>query len=243
MKNGVTSVVLRVFIPDTASTTGAGKTGLTSASSGLVVAVISDNEAAPTTYTAAGSTIEGISTLGTYAAPTATKCRFKEVDATNLPGVYELQLADARWSVANARALLGMVHGASGAAPTAFEVQLVAVDPQDAVKFGMTRVVANADQINASAAAAARLALSAAQMVPGTVDTAGFTPTTTAFEADDITEATSSHYVDRMVLWTAGALVGQVTGVTAYSLVGGRGRFTVEAMTEAPANNDTFLLV
>jgi len=88
-----------------------------------------------------------------------------------------------------------------------------------------------------------RLARSAGQIVPGTVDTTAFTPTATQFEADDITEATSTHYVDRLVLWVSGALAGQVTGVTAYSLSSGRGRFTVEAMTEAPADNDTFVLV
>lgn len=146
-KNGIASVILRVFIMDTGSTTGAGKTGLTSASSGLVIATIANNEAAPTVYSAAGSTIETITTLGTFAAPTATKCRFKEVDSTNLPGWYEVQIADARWAVSNARSLDGMILGASGAAPCPFSVQLVAVDPQDVVKFGMTRVVANVDQI------------------------------------------------------------------------------------------------
>lgn len=96
---------------------------------------------------------------------------------------------------------------------------------------------------NGAADSLDRLARSAGQIVPGTVDTTAFTPTTTQFEADDITEATASHYVDRMVLWTSGALAGQVTGVTAYTLAGGRGHFTVEAMTEAAADNDTFVLV
>lgn len=101
----------------------------------------------------------------------------------------------------------------------------------------------NATQINSSANAAARLALAAAQMIPGTVDSTAFSPTTTVFEADDITEATADHYNGRLILWTSGALVGQVTDVTDYALSGGRGRFTVTAMTEAPANNDTFILV
>src|SRR5689334_19109019 len=76
--------------------TGQGLTGLTFSSSGLIISTITDNEAAATAYTQAGSTIETISTLATYAAPTATKCRFKEVDATNHPGLYEIQFADAR---------------------------------------------------------------------------------------------------------------------------------------------------
>ncbi len=101
----------------------------------------------------------------------------------------------------------------------------------------------NATQINSSANAAARLALAAAQMIPGTVDSTAFSPTTTVFEADDITEATADHYNGRLILWTSGALVGQVTDVTDYALSGGRGRFTCTAMTEAAANNDTFILV
>src|SRR5687768_16324098 len=35
----------------------------------------------------------------------------------------------------------------------------------------------------------------------GTVDTASFTPTTTAFECADITEATANHYIHRTVLF------------------------------------------
>lgn len=128
-KNGQGSVVLRVKLLDSSSTGGAGLTGLTSASSGLIVSTIADNEAAATTYTAAGSTIEGITTLGTYAAPTATKCRFKEVDATNHKGVYELQFADARFAVSGAKSLLVSIAGATNLAQADFVVQLQSDDP------------------------------------------------------------------------------------------------------------------
>lgn len=96
-------------------------------------------------------------------------------------------------------------------------------------------------------AAADRHRLAAKQIIPGTVDTAGLTPTTTQFEADDITEATANHFAQtdnaRSVIFTSGALLGQAASITAYSLVSGRGRFTVAAMTEAPANNDTFIII
>jgi hypothetical protein len=113
---GTTSVIIRVKILNSSVTTGAGLTGLTSASSGLIISTIADNEATPTTYTVAGSTIETITTLGTYATPTASKCRFKEVDSTNHPGIYELQIADARFSVGGARGLLISISGATNAA-------------------------------------------------------------------------------------------------------------------------------
>lgn len=137
-KNGQGSVVLRVLIRDSSVTTGAGLTGLTSASSGLRISTIADNEATATAYTVAGSTIETIATLGTYAAPTATKCRFKEVDATGHPGVYEIQIADARFAVSNAKSLLVSITGATNAAPCHALIPLSSIDPYDAVRAGLT---------------------------------------------------------------------------------------------------------
>lgn len=129
IKNGQTSVILRIKLLDSSSTVGAGLTGLTSASTGLIIGTIADNEATSTAYTVAGSTIESITTLGTYAAPTATKCRFKEVDSANHKGVYELQFADARFAVVNAKSLLVSLSGATNLAQADFIVPLVADDP------------------------------------------------------------------------------------------------------------------
>lgn len=121
---GSAGVILRVKLLDSSVQTGAGLTGLTSASSGLKISTIADVEATATAYTVAGSTIESITTLGTYAAPTATKCRFKEVDATNHKGVYEIHLADARYAVSGARSLLVSISGATNLAECDFVVQL-----------------------------------------------------------------------------------------------------------------------
>lgn len=128
-KRGQGSIVLRVKILNSSVSTGAGLTGLTSASSGLIISTIADNESTATAYTVAGSTIEGITTLGTYVAPTATKCRFKEVDATNHKGVYEIQLADARYAVSSAKSLLVSVSGATNAAETDVVIPLRDLDP------------------------------------------------------------------------------------------------------------------
>lgn len=128
-KRGQGSIVLRLKVLNSSVSTGAGLTGLTSASSGLIISTIADNEASPTTYTAAGSTIETITTLGTYAAPTSGKCRFKEVDATNHKGVYEIHLADARYAVSSAKSLLVSVSGATNAAETDVVIPLRDLDP------------------------------------------------------------------------------------------------------------------
>jgi len=143
VENGITSLILRVFIQDSASTTGDGKTGLSHTSTGMIIALIADNEATATAYTVTASNVETITTLGTFAAPTASKCRFKEVDATNLPGVYELHFANARWAVSSARSVQGMITGASGAVACPFEVQLANV-PANVITYASGQAPDNA---------------------------------------------------------------------------------------------------
>lgn len=96
-------------------------------------------------------------------------------------------------------------------------------------------------QINSNTNAAVRNALSSGVIIPGTVTSSGHTPTTTAFKASDITEATDDHFIGRSVIFTSGALLGQATAVTDYT--GSTSVYTVTAMTEAPGNGDTFILV
>lgn len=137
-KLGQGSIVLRLKLRDSSVTTGAGKTGLTSSSSGLRIATSCDNEATATAYTQAGSTIESITTLGTYAAPTSTKCRFKEYDSTNHPGLYEIQIADARFAVSSAKFVIITVSGVTNLAECDVLIPLRSFDPYDAVRGGLT---------------------------------------------------------------------------------------------------------
>jgi hypothetical protein len=88
-----------------------------------------------------------------------------------------------------------------------------------------------------------KLSVSADTMLIGTIDDTAHSPTATEFQADDVVEATASHFVNRIIIFTSGELVKQVAKITAYELVGGRGQFTVSVMTEAPANDDTFIVV
>ena len=101
----------------------------------------------------------------------------------------------------------------------------------------------NVKSINDNNGAAIALALSADQIIVGTVDTGSFVATTTQLEADDITEATADHYNGRIIIFTSGALAGQATDITDYELSGANGKFTYTLLTEAPANNDTFVIV
>lgn len=230
VKNGVTSLILRVKILDNAVTTGAGKTGLTHSSSGLIISTIADNEATATAYTQAASNVETITTLGTFAAPTASKCRFKEVDATNHPGLYEIHIANARWAVSNARSVIVSVSGVSGAAQVDAEIQL---DP----------VPANALQVNDSATAAARLDRSARTITLGTV---GSGSTTTAVVASSLDPASieDDQWNDKVISFahntTTTALRGQSCKITDY--VHSTLTFTVSALSEAPVSGDTFTI-
>jgi hypothetical protein len=64
--------------------------------------------------------------------------------------------------------------------------------------------------------------------------------TTTVFIADGFTEATNDHFNGRLITFISGALSGQQTAITDY--VGATQTFTVTALTEAPANNDFFVI-
>jgi hypothetical protein len=85
IKAGATSVTINVFIQDSSSTTGAGLTGLVFNTSSLT-AYYALTRAAPVAIT-----------LATLAAVTTawTSGGFKELDATNMPGWYRLDVPDA----------------------------------------------------------------------------------------------------------------------------------------------------
>lgn len=80
-------------------------------------------------------------------------------------------------------------------------------------------------------------------IVSGTVSHDNTAATTTVFYSDDITEATADHYIGRIVIFTSGALANQASDITDYELAGGEGKFTVTALTEAPGDNDTFVII
>jgi hypothetical protein len=143
------SNMVRVFILDSSLTTGAGLTGLLYNTASLVIDVIADNAASGATYhykSAATATIQDIgtsgSTAGTYSAPSASNCRFAPVDATNFPGLYELQFLDGLFDDSGATKLIIKVSGPTNCTPTFAEIQLVSFDPYDTVRLGLTALPA-----------------------------------------------------------------------------------------------------
>lgn len=128
-KNGQGGVILRVKLLDATQSTGAGLTGLSNTSPGLVISTICDNEGSATAYTQAAGTIGVVGALGTYSAPTAGTCNFKEVDAVNHPGIYELQFLNSRFAVANAKSIIVSWSGVTGLAQGDIHIPLTDIDP------------------------------------------------------------------------------------------------------------------
>ena len=130
---GQTGVIIRAVLRS--STTGLGLTTLTYSSSGLIISTICDVEATATAYTSASSNIVAVTTLGTYAAPASGKCNFSPVDTTNHPGLYEIQIANARLSVTNAKYLIVTISGVTGLADTHLCIPLRQINPYSANSF------------------------------------------------------------------------------------------------------------
>src|SRR3990167_3445126 len=121
-KKGIQSQILHIFIQDSSSTTGAGLAGLAFDSASLACRYIN-----------AGGTLSGaitlqtITTLGTYEAPTAnTNMRFKEVSsASPSQGVYEIHLHND-WMNLTGGSLVIMLAGATNMAQFRLEIDLQA---------------------------------------------------------------------------------------------------------------------
>lgn len=128
IKAGATSQSIYVCILDSTSTTGGRKTGLAYNTASLTAY-----------YTLNGGSATAI-TLATLAAANSAYSSggFKEVDATNQPGIYRLDLPNA--AIASGPSVVVTLKGASGMVQVDVDIQLVAVDLQDATALGLSRL-------------------------------------------------------------------------------------------------------
>lgn len=122
---GTTSKTVKIFIQDSTSTSGSGLTGLTSASAGLTAYYVIENGGSTAAITLSAGT------LGTWSSG-----GFIVVDGTNMPGVYELGIPNA--ALTGAKSVIVMLKGATNMAPVLLEIELTAVNNQDAVRFGLS---------------------------------------------------------------------------------------------------------
>jgi hypothetical protein len=73
------------------------------------------------------------------------------------------------------------------------------------------------------------------------VDSATFTPTTTAFETEQTTDE-SAFYTEQVLYALDGANAGMTVRVTAYAFTNSKVKLTVDALKVAPADGDRFTM-
>lgn len=114
---GATSVTVNVFIQDSSSATGGGLTGLVFNSAGL------------TAYYCLPAAAPVAIALATLAANNSawSSGGFKEIDATNMPGWYRLDVPNA--ALASGRFSSIHLKGATNMAPLPMEIALTGWDP------------------------------------------------------------------------------------------------------------------
>ena len=187
---GATSVSLLLFIQDSASLVGAGKTGLAYNTASLT-AYYARPRSTPVAITLATQTVTGSYSSG----------GFVELDSTNMPGWYRLDVPDA--ALASGVDSVGVhLKGASGMAPLPLELGLVAFNPQSATDLGLSSISAikaKTDNLPASPANEATLTT-----IAGYIDTevSAIKAKTDLIPASPATEgtlATISSYIDTEV--------------------------------------------
>lgn len=192
IKQGTTSKVVRVFLQDSSSASGAGLTGLTNASSGLTAYYIREGDATSTAIALVAGT------AGTWSSG-----GFKELDATNLPGVYELGLPNT--VLASGQSSVVMLKGAANLAPCVLELELDQINYQDGVRAGLTALP--------NAAAGALGGLQTPVVASGTAQAGSATTITLAVGSS----ATTDLFKGNVVQIISGTGAGQARVITGYS--------------------------
>lgn len=132
----------------------------------------------------------------------------------------------------------------SGAFPVWDEWTVVPANVYDSLVAGTGTLNTNVFQVGGVTQNATNFGASTSTMQPITVDTTAFTATTTELESSSVSTAAANHWVGRNIIFTSGILAGQATVINAYVLSGGgRGHFTYTALTSAPANGVTAVIV
>ncbi len=156
---GTTSKRILIFIQDARAVDGSGLTGLTNATTSLTCYYAREDDG-----NAAGTVVSLQSaTRGSF-----TSSGFVEKDATNMPGWYEFDPPNAAL-VSGAQWVVFHFQGAANMVPCPVRIQLVAYNPNDGVRLGLTALP------NAAAAASGGLLINGANT--GTVTLAALTVT------------------------------------------------------------------
>ena len=134
---GSTSIIREILILSSASTSGGGLTGVSSASGGITIAYKRDTASA-SVVSGVGLTIDASSgvTLGTYEPSDNAHCAIKEVDSTNMPGIYEFHLPNNALA-SGAKSVVFYIQGVANMVPCRLEIELTAINNQDSQRAGL----------------------------------------------------------------------------------------------------------
>jgi len=110
-----TSKIIQIFILDAGRSDGSGLTGLAHDTIDLTAYYIREGAASTTAISLVTATV------GTY-----TSGGFKEVDATNMPGVYELHPPNACFATGADQVVIFLNGPGNNMVPLPIEIQLVA---------------------------------------------------------------------------------------------------------------------
>lgn len=130
VRRGSTGVVVTIFVQDSSKATGAGLTGVAAGAAGLAVAYRGQGQSGGFTAVALSAGTAGIWSSGGWV----------EVDAAKAPGVYEIGIPNAALAAGDYLDLY--IQGAVNMAPVPLKIDLVACDPQDGVRLGLSALPA-----------------------------------------------------------------------------------------------------
>lgn len=216
-----------IFIQDSSVTTGAGKTGLVFNTASLTAYYVRAGAAA-VAITLVTQTVTGAFSSG----------GFVEVDATNMPGIYRLDVPNAAFATGVDKVAL-MLKGAANMAPVLLEYQLTGFDPAALTWMASytqptgflaatfpAGTVANTTNITAGTIATATAVTTVNGLAAGVI-------TAASIAADAITDAKVA--ADVTIASVTGA-VGSVTGAVG-SVTGAVGSVTADVgITQAAAD-------
>ena len=134
--SGTTGRIEYIYIIDSLSSTGLGKTNISFNTSGLNGHYVRSAGSA-TTITFVSQTATGAWTSGGWA----------EVDATRMAGIYRVDLPDAIFAAGSDKAIV-VIKGAANTIPVTLEYQIVGTDPS--IQIPSSASIANTVWTNAS---------------------------------------------------------------------------------------------
>ncbi|MHC4230274.1 MAG: hypothetical protein ACYSW0_22810, partial [Planctomycetota bacterium] len=194
IKQGTTSKLIRLFVQDSAATDGSGKTGIAYNASGLSAYYLREGDSTATQITLASGT------TGTYSSG-----GWSEVDATNLPGIYEVGLPDACVDATSEGSVVVMFKGATDMAPVLCEIELDAVDYRDATDFGLSN-------LDAAVSTRSTFDHSTNQVTVATNnDKTGYSIAGSKTTLDDLNDIAATAIVSAGAITTSGGAVSNVT--------------------------------